>query len=108
MGLARHKRKPPVSGSKLGHQALAWGTEHRRNLYRKLVSETVAAATLKKYQGRISQLEEFASTTKQSIFSPKMMQDFIIALYETGYQGSTAGGYKAAWQFFNLSLSNSP
>jgi len=99
MGLSRHKRQPPVCGAKLGRQTLTWGSDHRRSLYRKMIVETVVPGTFKKYRGRIMQLEEFARVTNQSVFAAKTMEDFIIALYETGYQGSTAGGYKAAWVF---------
>lgn len=105
--MRRIKRNTPVSGSKLGRETLAWGSEERRALYQKVVTLTIRASTYNKYAARISQLEDFANTTNQNIFQAKTMEDFILALYKTGYQGSTAGGYKAAW-VFNFKFNKKP
>jgi len=107
MGMLRRKRQPPVSGSKLGRLTLTWGTEERKAMNRTLVSYTVAEGTLKKYKGRIAQLEDFSKETGLGMFSSALMEDFIFALYASGFQGSTAGGYKAAW-LINFKLNKQP
>ena len=93
------KRQPAVKAEKLAQVAQGWSPDQKEKLKKALIQQTVMDDTFKKYSARIEILREFAGHLQTNLFAARTIEDFIIALYQTGYAGSTAEGYKAAWSY---------
>jgi len=93
------KRQPPIKAEKLAQSVRAWSSEQKESLKKALISQLVMKETFDKYAARIEVLKTFATELGYNFYAPATIEDFVIALYQNGYAGSTAEGYKSAWLF---------